>query len=320
MEIFDALSDKPIAFHPIFARISGGATAGLLLSQLVFWDKVSNGQEFYKTVDKITEETTLTRWEQETAIKDLKFRKFITVELKGIPAKRHFKINKSAIIEAIQLVSGKTSNLLEENQQTSSLETDKLYVEESNKENKEDIEENPQKENPENADIDIENFENLPEEYVVKMAIHHRLFKQVVRQEAQAAYNWIILKKAKNKYSDWNRFLHNWLAKRSIKEHAGEVPGVYTLNLEEGTLRRYHNEDGSVRVVSTYQEDLDDIKAGSLPPERLVENQLIELRKLKESGVTLTKIQEMDLADAEQSVPIRKNVHEKWLKGDYAGY
>lgn len=237
-------------------------------------------------------------------------RKFIRSEENPfLITERQLFIGKSADVENDNTGDAEIDNTHSPNEQ------DHIY-----KLNKENIKENPQKETSENADIGLSDFQNLPEDYVIKMALHHRLFKQVVRQEAQAAYNWVILKKAQKKYSDWNRFLHNWLSKRSVKEHAGEVPGIYSINLEEGTLRRYHNEDGTVRVVSTYQEDLDEIKAGTMKPEDLVENQLIELRKLKESGVTLTKVQEIDLADAEQSVPIRKNVHEKWLKGDYAGY
>src|SRR3712207_2309511 len=63
------LTDRPVAYHPIITRVVGSATAGIFLSQLLYWTPRTQDPEgwVYKTQEDILEETGLTRSEQETA-------------------------------------------------------------------------------------------------------------------------------------------------------------------------------------------------------------------------------------------------------------
>jgi hypothetical protein len=67
---------RVVAYHPSFAAIAGGVTAGLFLAQLFYWhDKGSDPDGWiYKTQAEWEEETGLSRWEQETARRRLRER------------------------------------------------------------------------------------------------------------------------------------------------------------------------------------------------------------------------------------------------------
>jgi len=92
--IYEILGTRPIAFNPILAKITGSIPAGLLLSQLLYWYRKGKDKEwFYKTHVEITKETSLSRGEIDYAVKKLKQLKIIEVKVKGLPAKRYFKIN-----------------------------------------------------------------------------------------------------------------------------------------------------------------------------------------------------------------------------------
>ncbi len=69
------LTDRPVGFRPGLARRVGGATAGLFLSQLLYWSE-GRGDDpdgwIYKTQAEWSKETALTRREQETGRKYLK--------------------------------------------------------------------------------------------------------------------------------------------------------------------------------------------------------------------------------------------------------
>ena len=69
--LFLDLLDRPVAFHPVLARLAGKATAGLLLSQLFYWSKHSTHPAgwVYKSARQWEVETTLTGDEQRGARK-----------------------------------------------------------------------------------------------------------------------------------------------------------------------------------------------------------------------------------------------------------
>lgn len=67
-----SLLKHPIAFHRCFATITGSVDAGLFLSQAFYWSDKTDSGEFYKTREEWTEETGLSRYEQEQARKRLK--------------------------------------------------------------------------------------------------------------------------------------------------------------------------------------------------------------------------------------------------------
>jgi hypothetical protein len=101
--IMDILGTKPIAFNPDLAHALGSVKAGLLLSQLLFWcGKGRNPDWVYKTIEEIKKETALSRSEQDNAIIICKKYNLIEVKRKGIPAKRHFKINNEKIIKLLE--------------------------------------------------------------------------------------------------------------------------------------------------------------------------------------------------------------------------
>jgi recombinase len=92
--------DRPIAFHRIFADLTGSVQAGLMLSQAFYWskriDKDRNGW-FYKAQQEWQEETRLTRYEQEAARERLRQTSFWHEERRGVPARLYFRIDRVAL-------------------------------------------------------------------------------------------------------------------------------------------------------------------------------------------------------------------------------
>jgi hypothetical protein len=85
---------KAIAFVPLFARMSGSLDAGLFMSQLLFWWKKGDDEDWiYKTLDEIRSETMLTRYAQDAAIEIWGKLGILRVDLRGSPPIRHFNID-----------------------------------------------------------------------------------------------------------------------------------------------------------------------------------------------------------------------------------
>ena len=127
VEVFKDTVDRPIAFHPIFAKLTGSVTAGLLLSQAVYWTKrATSGGWFYKTIKQWEEETSLSRHEQETARKTLRRFSFWQEERRGVPAQMYYRVDMASLYnellsKAESRKSGKTSNKEEKRSVQSSL-------------------------------------------------------------------------------------------------------------------------------------------------------------------------------------------------------
>lgn len=144
----DAL-DRPIAFHRVFVKLTGSVTAALMLSQAVYWSKRANTNDegwFFKTAAQWEDETGLSRFEQEGARKALKRSSFWKEELRGVPAKMHYRVdikaltselvryaesdasqnkpNKNArLLKTSKLGCGKAASKIADNQHTSTLES-----------------------------------------------------------------------------------------------------------------------------------------------------------------------------------------------------
>ena len=103
IEAIKKLCDRPIAFHRVYAKISGGITSGLMLSQAMYWSTRTNDSEgwFYKTADEWEEETALSRREQETARMRLRNTGFWEEKLRGVPARLHFRIDLDKLISSL---------------------------------------------------------------------------------------------------------------------------------------------------------------------------------------------------------------------------
>ena len=113
--LFEAMNEKPVAFHRVYAKITGSITAGLLLSQLVYWSKAMKGKSFYKTDQDLCDELCFGLYELKGA-KD-KIKEFVEIKRKGVPAKTWYTVDEDKLIDAItsygknqQLVMGKTNN------------------------------------------------------------------------------------------------------------------------------------------------------------------------------------------------------------------
>jgi len=86
---------RPIAYQPGLGIVYGSVNVGLLLSQLLYWTGKEGDKNgwIYKTIREMRQETGLTRDQQDTAISLCKQAGILETKLKGIPAKRHFRIN-----------------------------------------------------------------------------------------------------------------------------------------------------------------------------------------------------------------------------------
>lgn len=98
---FEALNERPIAFFPIYADITGTVNAALLLSQLMYWHTAMKGKEFYKTDDQIMQETRLGSKQLINAKAILEEKVLISIERKGVPAKSFYTIHLQNIKDAI---------------------------------------------------------------------------------------------------------------------------------------------------------------------------------------------------------------------------
>jgi len=126
--ILDILGTRPILFNPDLARALGSVTAGLFLSQLLYWwGKGINPEMVYKTVKEFEEETVLTKHQQLSAQKICIKKGVLSVLYKGIPPKRHFKIDLDKTFSLLE----KSFEIKEKNMTTKCLESGHSSVEEA---------------------------------------------------------------------------------------------------------------------------------------------------------------------------------------------
>ncbi len=101
LEVFDL----PVTFHRCLVPITGGVTAALMLSQAIWTAQTIEGNSdgwFSKSRDQWTEETGLSRWEQETARRALRTAGFLEEKRVGVPAKLWFRVRPEAVWRALQ--------------------------------------------------------------------------------------------------------------------------------------------------------------------------------------------------------------------------
>jgi hypothetical protein len=90
-QILRELNQKPIAYYPVYRKLTGSTTGGILLSQLMYW--FSKKDKIFKIDREIMEETLLTEKELKNAKKLIKNLDFITVSREGLPAKTYYEID-----------------------------------------------------------------------------------------------------------------------------------------------------------------------------------------------------------------------------------
>lgn len=97
-------TNEVIALNRAYARICGfDPVAGLVLSQLMCWAKKKkiNFQPFYKTNAELKEECTCSLSQVKNAKEKLIKLGFVKTQIKGIPARTFYTINRKEIVEAI---------------------------------------------------------------------------------------------------------------------------------------------------------------------------------------------------------------------------
>lgn len=96
-------SDRPIAYHPILAKVCGSVTAALFLSQLAYWNDKGNSNDgwIWKTQAEMEDETGLTRSEQETARRILKEKGILQEDRRGVPARMWYLIDWDVLTNLI---------------------------------------------------------------------------------------------------------------------------------------------------------------------------------------------------------------------------
>jgi hypothetical protein len=98
-KMLELMSAKPIAFNPVLAHLADSVTAGVFMSQLLYWyDKGKYQDWIYKTIEEMKKETRLTRSEQDTAIAKWVKMGILEKRRMQVPAKRFFKIHTDRLI------------------------------------------------------------------------------------------------------------------------------------------------------------------------------------------------------------------------------
>jgi hypothetical protein len=91
-DMMRALNQRPIACYPIYVAITGSISAGVALSQLMYW--FAKGEDkIYKTDKEFEAETGHTAKEMKVVRKHLKDLPFLTITREGVPAKTHYEID-----------------------------------------------------------------------------------------------------------------------------------------------------------------------------------------------------------------------------------
>lgn len=106
-----------------------GIETAFLLSILAEAENMMSDESgwFYQTSDTIEEMTGLTRYKQDKAIEDLEKSGILVKQVRGVPAKRYFKLDYKAL--AIKFVNGLQSSVKEnDNQVFKKLETNKESI------------------------------------------------------------------------------------------------------------------------------------------------------------------------------------------------
>lgn len=116
-ETLKLLNQRPIAYYPVYRDVTGSTTAGILLSQLMYW--FSKKDKIHKLDADILTETLLTENELRSAKNKIKKTDFITVTREGIPAKTYYEIDwekyQTCLVELTYTVSLNSLNCTSEN-------------------------------------------------------------------------------------------------------------------------------------------------------------------------------------------------------------
>lgn len=130
----ELLADRPVAYKPMLAKALRSATAGIWLSQLMYWsDKGTRVGWIYKTREDWAEETGLSLREVDNARAVARAAGVVVERLTGVPARLHYQVQWERLQELLcsfpeseKPVSRKTGNLSGGKQETGLPEPGKL--------------------------------------------------------------------------------------------------------------------------------------------------------------------------------------------------
>jgi hypothetical protein len=106
LEVFDI----PVSFHRCLVPVAGGVTPALMLSQAIWTSQTldpSAGGWFIRSQEQWTQETGLSRWEQETARRALRRAGLLEERRVGMPARLWFRVCADVVWRALQAGAGK---------------------------------------------------------------------------------------------------------------------------------------------------------------------------------------------------------------------
>ena len=112
--LLNELGERPIAYHPAYARLCGSISGGLMLSQAMYWSARTSDEHgwFWKTQAQWNDELGLTRKEIESGTRKLLATGVLETERRGIPARMYYRVNRERL--ASLLAGGVTQMAVED--------------------------------------------------------------------------------------------------------------------------------------------------------------------------------------------------------------
>ena len=98
------LLKRPVAYHPILAKLTGSVSAAVMLSQGMYWQEISehDGKEwFWVTANGWLDQCGLTQNMQDTAREILRKTDFWFERRAGLPAKLYYRIDAEILVSRI---------------------------------------------------------------------------------------------------------------------------------------------------------------------------------------------------------------------------
>lgn len=103
------LAGRPMAYYPKLGSLLGDLKTGVFICLFIHWDGKGEDPDgwIYKTQKEISEETGLSRYEQETARKTLVELGVLETSRRGQPAKLYYKFDWEKLEKALTAANGK---------------------------------------------------------------------------------------------------------------------------------------------------------------------------------------------------------------------
>ncbi|WP_010323649.1 DnaT-like ssDNA-binding domain-containing protein [Marinobacterium stanieri] len=97
---------RPVAYHPVFRKVTGSTVAAVMVSQMYYWSsegRISAERDgwFHKTISEWEAEIGLSRSEQERARRDLVKAGVLEEARKGSPARMWFRLRVEALLALV---------------------------------------------------------------------------------------------------------------------------------------------------------------------------------------------------------------------------